>query len=159
MSIHSLIEKKKREKKRQQNLKVAKVAALGTVIGGTLGVASGLLFAPKSGKETREDLKDKSKDVKEYINNNTKIAKEKLSSGLEDGKENLREAKEKISEYLESKRNNGQAVDNKELEVTNEEVLTEDVADEHKDIVEAAVRETVEDNTLEETEVKPSLEV
>ncbi len=38
--------------------------ALGAVIGAAVGVAAGLLTAPKSGKETREDIKNKAGDVK-----------------------------------------------------------------------------------------------
>lgn len=36
---------------------------MGTIIGGAIGSVLGLLFAPKSGKEMRRDIKDKSKVV------------------------------------------------------------------------------------------------
>lgn len=36
---------------------------LGAVFGAIAGAVTGLLMAPKSGKETREDLKNKSKEI------------------------------------------------------------------------------------------------
>lgn len=38
--------------------------ALGAIIGAAVGVAAGILTAPKSGKETREDIKRKAEDAK-----------------------------------------------------------------------------------------------
>lgn len=38
--------------------------ALGAVIGAAVGVVAGVLTAPKSGKETREDIKRTAGDVK-----------------------------------------------------------------------------------------------
>lgn len=38
--------------------------ALGAVLGAAVGAAVGLLTAPKSGKETREDIKNKATEVK-----------------------------------------------------------------------------------------------
>ena len=35
---------------------------LGALIGAVAGAAAGLLFAPKSGKETRKDIADKAKE-------------------------------------------------------------------------------------------------
>ena len=35
----------------------------GLVLGGLIGVAVGVLFAPKSGKDLREDLKEESDDL------------------------------------------------------------------------------------------------
>lgn len=40
---------------------------LGLVIGAVAGVVTGLLAAPKSGKETREDLKRKAGDVRDDV--------------------------------------------------------------------------------------------
>ncbi len=38
--------------------------AIGALIGAAIGAAAGILTAPKSGKETREDLKKKADSVK-----------------------------------------------------------------------------------------------
>ena len=54
---------------------------LGLVIGAVAGTITGFLTAPKSGKETREDLKKKALEkremVEEKVNEVTKIAGEK----------------------------------------------------------------------------------
>lgn len=39
--------------------------AIGTMIGGVTGYLAGILTAPKSGKETREDIADKAVDIKD----------------------------------------------------------------------------------------------
>lgn len=41
----------------------AKDLAVGALVGGAVGAAAGLLLAPKSGKETREDIKNKANEV------------------------------------------------------------------------------------------------
>lgn len=51
--------------------KLAKVA----VVAG-LGVAAGMLLAPKSGKENRKDLKKKADQAKKYLNEKAEQAKE-----------------------------------------------------------------------------------
>jgi gas vesicle protein len=38
--------------------------ALGAIIGAAVGVVAGVLTAPKSGKETRDDIKQKSGELK-----------------------------------------------------------------------------------------------
>lgn len=39
--------------------------AVGALIAGAVGYVTGILTAPKSGKETREDIADKAEDIKE----------------------------------------------------------------------------------------------
>lgn len=68
----NIIENEKRKVERKKNIKIAKNIATGLTIGATLGI----LFAPKSGEDTREDIKDKSKvlsnDIKDGIDNKKK---------------------------------------------------------------------------------------
>ncbi len=45
---------------------------IGTVLGGAAGVVTGLLTAPKSGQETREEIKAKAAALKEEAENRTK---------------------------------------------------------------------------------------
>jgi gas vesicle protein len=54
--------------------KLAKVA----VVAG-LGVAAGMLLAPKSGKENRNDLKKKVEQAKKYVNEKAEQAQEMAS--------------------------------------------------------------------------------
>ena len=63
---------------------------MGFIIGAITGVAIGFLYAPKSGKETRELLKQKAGEVKERASAMTERIKE---SALGAG----RKAKEKLS--------------------------------------------------------------
>jgi len=62
---------------------------VGFVIGAVTGVVLGLLFAPRSGEETREILKEKARDIKEQV---TEAAKKVRGSVAEVAKR----AQEKI---------------------------------------------------------------
>ncbi|MCP4228815.1 MAG: YtxH domain-containing protein [bacterium] len=64
----------------------------GTVImafitGGVVGVALGVLFAPKSGKETREDIARAVEDVKVKTDELTQEAKTKIEGFVEEAKD------------------------------------------------------------------------
>ena len=51
---------------------------LGALIGGAIGSVIGLAFAPKPGKETRKDIKNKANGLYEkYIRDKDEIKKEK----------------------------------------------------------------------------------
>jgi len=43
------------------------IFATGFLIGGATGIAIGLLFAPKAGKEIREDLSETARDAAERL--------------------------------------------------------------------------------------------
>ena len=62
MSVMDLIEKGKRARRRKQREKALKTAAIGAAVGVTVGAVAGVLLAPKSGKETREDLANAAKE-------------------------------------------------------------------------------------------------
>lgn len=49
---------------------------LATTIGTIVGAAAGILLAPKSGKETREDLSDKMNDLKDQLDELTDKSKQ-----------------------------------------------------------------------------------
>lgn len=51
--------------------------ALGALFGAVAGVAAGILTAPKSGKETRADLKKKANELKGEAGEKAKEAREK----------------------------------------------------------------------------------
>lgn len=104
MGIYALIEKKKREQKRKENLKVAKVASLTAVTGAALGSIVSLLFAPKSGRETRSDIVEKANETKNTLSEKGNELKEHLNYKVTEGKKDMKNAKEKISDYLASKK-------------------------------------------------------
>lgn len=43
---------------------MGKKLAIGAIVGAAVGVVAGILTAPKSGKETRDDIKEKADDLK-----------------------------------------------------------------------------------------------
>ncbi len=78
---------------------------LSFLFGALIGFAAGILFAPRSGKETREILLEK---AKEYAKEGQKLyesQRERLAEVIEAGKETVGEkveaAKEKISQAKE----------------------------------------------------------
>ena len=71
MNMQQLINKKKREKK----AKAIKQTALTAALGLTAGATAGILFAPKSGKETRETIAAKTVEAKERVSEKTSSAK------------------------------------------------------------------------------------
>jgi len=68
--------------------------AFGAVVGAVAGFVTGVLVAPKSGKETRNDIKDVTSKAKNDVNEN--IEKAKVVA-----KEKTAEVKEKASEIID----------------------------------------------------------
>ena len=64
----------------------AKKIAIGTIFAGVAGYIAGILTAPKSGKETRQDLKVKATNSKREIEQELKKLHKQLGEVLEDGK-------------------------------------------------------------------------
>ena len=52
------------------------------IIAAVTGFAAGILLAPKSGKETRADIKKKANEAKDYAVKQAGVAKEKASAGF-----------------------------------------------------------------------------
>lgn len=133
MSIYDLINKKKKK----QKAKMVKTATLTAALGVTAGATAGVLFAPKSGKETRENIANKSSETKDKLVEKTKATKAAISKKVSDGKKDVSTAKEKISEYLASKKGQKQEAcdvveelalaDTEVDEEITEEELTEEV--------------------------------
>lgn len=67
MFIQDLIEQKMRKVRAQEAKRTARDIAIGLGIGATLGAAAGILLAPKSGKETREDIAAGAKEVIDQV--------------------------------------------------------------------------------------------
>ena len=121
MNIYDLINKKKRK----QKAKAVKTAALSAAIGVTAGAAAGVLLAPKSGKETREDIVNKSVEAKDKLVEKTKATKASISTKVSEGKKDVSAAKEKIAEYLASKKGEVLELGNTVEELSDANVETE----------------------------------
>src|SRR5664280_1292197 len=79
---------------------------MGLLIGGALGALAGILFAPKSGKELRSDIKEKGSEV------------------LKDGKEIYADANTKTKEIIEEAKSQAKEL-KKEVEGTGERIAGE----------------------------------
>ncbi|MCC0679574.1 MULTISPECIES: YtxH domain-containing protein [unclassified Clostridioides] len=104
MNLSKKIEDKRKAKQRAEKAKQAKIATAGVVLGAVTGAVGGVLLAPKSGKETREDIKDASQQIADKINMKTVDVKGKMSEKLEDRKGNFIESKQKIRNYIDNKK-------------------------------------------------------
>jgi len=69
---------------------------LAFVLGGLLGAAAALLFAPKSGRQTREQIKDMALDAKEKAGGYYDQAKSRISSAMQKGAEVFQQKKEEV---------------------------------------------------------------
>ena len=124
MKLNELINAKRKEKERQQKIKTVKTAATTAAVGTVLGAIGALLFAPKSGKETRENIAEVSKKVNDELKTTVSRTKDVLSEKTKMGKENVVEAKDKIANYLADKRNKNvvESIDTKKIAEDVEEV-------------------------------------
>ncbi len=95
------------ELKRQTNMNMAMGITLGTL----MGAAAGILFAPGSGKNTREKIKDSIARNKEYLMDTMEEKKDEMRAAYDEKSRRLREeadknieaAKEAAREYEDTK--------------------------------------------------------
>jgi gas vesicle protein len=75
---------------------------LSFLLGGLVGAGFALLLAPQSGRETRQKIKDLTEDVKEKAMGYVGDAKEKITGGIDKGKEFFEEKKSIITTAIEA---------------------------------------------------------
>jgi gas vesicle protein len=66
------------------------------VLGGLLGAAAALLFAPKSGRQTREQIKDIAQEAREKAGTYYDEAKDRISDVMQKGAEVFHQKKEEV---------------------------------------------------------------
>lgn len=66
------------------------------------GFAAGVLLAPKSGEETRKDIKDKALEAKKFANEKADLAKEIGVEGLATVKTSAKHAGDEANEFAKS---------------------------------------------------------
>jgi gas vesicle protein len=67
-----------------------------------LGVAAGVLFAPKSGAETRDLIRSKAEEGTEYVKRRGTEIKETAAEALERGKSTVLKQKENLTAAVEA---------------------------------------------------------
>jgi gas vesicle protein len=70
--------------------------------GAAVGSGLALLFAPKSGKEMREQIRDLTDDAVDKIKEYSRDAQEKIKSTYEDGKDLVKQKKSIISSAIDA---------------------------------------------------------
>ena len=71
------------------------------VAGGLVGTVIGMLYAPKSGKETRDDLKDLFDEYVEQGRENYEAQRERVLKAVDSGKEAVQQKSDEIKIKLE----------------------------------------------------------
>lgn len=72
------------------------------LLGLGVGVAVGMLFAPKSGEETRELIKNKAGEGGEYLKQRGAEIKDSASGWVDKGKEALGRQKDTLNDAMEA---------------------------------------------------------
>jgi len=72
------------------------------LLGLGMGVGIGMLFAPKSGQETRKLIKDKTGESTEYIKQRGADVKQTAAEWVDKGKDALSRQKDTIGEAVEA---------------------------------------------------------
>ncbi len=88
MTLKDLVTTSKKERLRRQRAKAAQDIATGALIGVAAGAALGTLLAPKSGKETREDIKKMAMDTADRV----KSAASTVGATLADAADTIKNA-------------------------------------------------------------------
>jgi gas vesicle protein len=67
-----------------------------------LGVAVGVLFAPKSGEETREYIRSKAGEGADYVRRRSSDLRDAAEDAIDRGKETIRRQKDNLSAAVEA---------------------------------------------------------
>jgi gas vesicle protein len=88
--------------------------ALWFLAGLGIGAVVGVLYAPRSGDETREALRSKAEEGREYVRARTREAREQASDWVDRGRDVLNQQKDQLRSAYEAGRQAYQEVTSKE---------------------------------------------
>ena len=77
--------------------------AMGILTGVVAGIAAGVLLAPKSGEESRKELKEAIDELKEKCSPEIINAKEQAMNVIKSSKDKVEDAYKKFNDYLKAK--------------------------------------------------------
>ena len=69
-----------------------------------IGAILALLFAPQSGKETRDLITQKANESRDYVSSRSKELRRQAEDAVEKGKERLSKERERVSSAIEAGR-------------------------------------------------------
>lgn len=69
-----------------------------------VGAAAGMLFAPKSGEETREELRQRAEEGREYLKRRSGELREQAGQAIDRGREAVQGQRDQLSSALEAGR-------------------------------------------------------
>ena len=88
MILNDLIDLMTKDKRKRERAEAAQRFAVGMGVVATVGVAAGILLAPKSGKETREYMKEKVKiavdSIRDTVHKRVELLKDSAARAVED---------------------------------------------------------------------------
>ena len=76
--------------------------ALYLVLGAVIGAAAALLFAPRSGQETRKLILSKAREGADHISAQTKVIAEKTSEYIDRGKGMIQQQRDSLNAAFEA---------------------------------------------------------
>jgi gas vesicle protein len=79
-----------------------------------IGAAVGVLYAPRSGSETREALRSKAEEGRDYLRDRTRQTREQASEWVDRGRDVLNQQKEQFRAAYEAGRQAYQEITTKE---------------------------------------------
>ncbi|MFZ7127595.1 MAG: YtxH domain-containing protein [Desulfobacterales bacterium] len=87
-------------RERRQKIQNAKNLLIGASIGTAAGAAAGLLFAPNSGRKTREQISRRTGEALSRVRERVAESQEKIAARLEEQSSKYRQAAEACSEAV-----------------------------------------------------------
>jgi gas vesicle protein len=89
---------KTRKQQLEHTSSTTKPVLSGFLVGSVIGVATALLFAPRSGEETRTEIRNKAIELRDQATETVKDTVSQAKSKVEDVKDNVREKVEELKQ-------------------------------------------------------------